>query len=200
MIDGPHRTLPLPKHWKKVAQRAENQNYSPEEIASALQDALRIDCQQIGLEKIVEQLRYPTLFRQNTLANIEFALKSSRDSSISCSLWAYMAYNISQDMPLMMAFRNALHLSIDKRIDERFQAIEEHYLASGQPECKQIRQTLSEAEKQLKIPELVSTLIDPDPRATVGEPKPPKRRTGLDEGPALPRATVSQIILQCAIR
>ena len=43
MSDGPHRSLPMSKKWKRVAERIYNEAYSPEQICEALSAAK--DCQ-----------------------------------------------------------------------------------------------------------------------------------------------------------
>ena len=36
MSDGPHRSLPMRRHWKDLAKRATNPAYSPDEVSEAL--------------------------------------------------------------------------------------------------------------------------------------------------------------------
>ena len=43
MSDGPHRSLKMPRGWKKLAERADNKAYATEEVRDALPEALEQD-------------------------------------------------------------------------------------------------------------------------------------------------------------
>ena len=43
MSDGPHRSPKMPRGWKKLAERADNKAYAPEEVRDALPEALEHD-------------------------------------------------------------------------------------------------------------------------------------------------------------
>ena len=43
MSDGPHRSLKMPRGWKKLAERADKKAYAPEEVRDALPEALEQD-------------------------------------------------------------------------------------------------------------------------------------------------------------
>ena len=43
MSDGPHRSLKMPRGWKKLAERADNKAYATEEVRDALPAALEQD-------------------------------------------------------------------------------------------------------------------------------------------------------------
>ena len=43
MSDGPHRSLKMPRGWKKLAERADKKAYAPEEVRHALPEALEQD-------------------------------------------------------------------------------------------------------------------------------------------------------------
>ena len=43
MSDGPHRSLNMPRGWKRLAERADNRAYAPEEVRDALPEALEHD-------------------------------------------------------------------------------------------------------------------------------------------------------------
>ena len=44
MSDGPHRSLPMRKGWKRVAQSADNPAFGTDEIRDAILPALEEDC------------------------------------------------------------------------------------------------------------------------------------------------------------
>src|SRR5713101_9857445 len=44
MSDGPHRSLPMRKGWKRVAESADNDAFGTDEIRDAILPALEEDC------------------------------------------------------------------------------------------------------------------------------------------------------------
>ena len=44
MSDGPHRSLPMRRGWKRVAEFGDNRAFAPEEISNAIVSALEQDC------------------------------------------------------------------------------------------------------------------------------------------------------------
>jgi hypothetical protein len=46
MSDGPHRSLPMRRGWKRVAERGDKRAYASEEVSEAIIVALEQDCRQ----------------------------------------------------------------------------------------------------------------------------------------------------------
>src|SRR5690242_21896062 len=57
MSDGPHRSLPMPKGWKRVAESADNRAFSAAEVREAIVPALEEDCLAEISFKFVQGLR-----------------------------------------------------------------------------------------------------------------------------------------------
>lgn len=54
MSDGPHRSLPMRKHWKDLAERADKAAYSATDVAEALPVALQKEFREAPFELLKE--------------------------------------------------------------------------------------------------------------------------------------------------
>ena len=71
MSDGPHRSLPMRRHWKDTAERAARPVHSSAEVCNALTHALKRDILEAPIEKMRDILnsRKPDLFHSTSLNN-----------------------------------------------------------------------------------------------------------------------------------
>src|ERR1700719_2173492 len=67
MSDGPHRSLPMCRAWKKVARCADNPAFEAEEIRNVIIPALEQDCRQEVSRGFLEGFRNICSDRQTTL-------------------------------------------------------------------------------------------------------------------------------------
>ncbi len=61
MSDGPHRSLPMPPGWRRVAERSANAAFSSDEISRAIIPALEQDCRAEMSSEFIDGVR--TLFK-----------------------------------------------------------------------------------------------------------------------------------------
>jgi superfamily II RNA helicase len=73
MSDGPHRSLPMRPGWKRVAERAYNRNFDPNQITEAVLSALAKDCRMELSDTFLSSLRgiYDTLLKDNLSSQLE---------------------------------------------------------------------------------------------------------------------------------
>ena len=83
MSDGPHRTLPMRRHWKDTAERAAKLVYSPSEVREALTVALKRDLLEGPIQKVREILdaRKPDLFARRQIEQLEALRGECRGSA-----------------------------------------------------------------------------------------------------------------------
>src|SRR5664280_1797154 len=87
MSDGPHRSLPMRRGWKRVAKRGDKSAFAIDEISAALIPALRQDCQDDLIPGFLDGLRAVcqdqehSLFKDNIEPQIE-ALRHLAGSGI----------------------------------------------------------------------------------------------------------------------
>ncbi len=57
MSDGPHRSLPMSRSWKRVAEYAENENFGRADMCAAATEALEQTCRKSLPSELMEGLR-----------------------------------------------------------------------------------------------------------------------------------------------
>jgi len=57
MSDGPHRSLPMKRNWKSVAERADNRSFGVDDISTAMIPALAGDCQDEIRPGLIDRVR-----------------------------------------------------------------------------------------------------------------------------------------------
>ncbi len=190
MIDGPYRTLHLPRHWKKVAEYAETPSYSSEEIESALKAALRKDVPQSDLKQIrrlAANSCQEKLFPCGPLGQIKSEQKELGCSPLGRSLQKWVIIYAGPGKQPSVAAKLTLFSALEEHAQAMIYAIEEHYLAElerGKPPGEPISKRLQEAYQGIEFQDLASSLLYSSTEKPIV--KPPTRRADLDYGPRLP--------------
>src|SRR5688572_11844958 len=90
MSDGPHKTLPLRKHWKDAAERAAKSAFSPAEVCEAVPIALIKDfVAEAPLEAVAEILgsgQQAPLFTEDCARQLDEIRRACRGSVIANAL------------------------------------------------------------------------------------------------------------------
>lgn len=186
MSDGPHKSLPMLRHWKKLAERAAKEAYSAGEVLEALAPALKRDFRDVpidALRAVFNNDDQPSLLgygRNDQLEAIRCTCRGSAaahalvDSAIDVA-----TRGITGDVALRMALENAL------RSHQRsgFRSIEEHYLRkSGKRSSIHIRHRLSAAGSECDLRNLSQELLSGGRRVRIGRLP---RHAGIEDGPPL---------------
>lgn len=183
MSDGPHRTLPMRRPWRDLAERAATPAYSPDEVNAALPLALRDEFREAPLAEVADILRgerQGSLFREERSHQLN-ALRASYPGSvvattlIECALEA-VADGLQGESALHIAVTNAL--KAHGRTGGR--QIEEHY-QRNRSHGNELRDRLLRARKHCRYDALASELLS---EGQAGDVR-PHRRSGIDEGPQL---------------
>lgn len=135
MSDGPHRSLPLRKPWKDLAQRGDQYGYDAEDVADAATYALASDFKHEVKASLVESLKAIFKGRDNSLQSPEIALQDLEDmkklaagSAIGMNFIAYSKEMLSDGIFGEDAFHEALGAAIRSRGYANAMAVEEHYV------------------------------------------------------------------------
>lgn len=185
MSDGPHRSLPLPPHWKHLAERAATPAYSPTDVEEALPIALKKDfLREAPLSEVTRILRgdkQGSLFQQAQTDQLE-TLRDAHPGSvpagtlIDCALGA-----LSDGLRGDEAAQTAITQALQAHARSRSRQIVEHYHPAGRnnPDPSQ---RLRDARGHLSYTQIASELMSDGPsmrdlRLT--------KRSGVDEGPPL---------------
>jgi len=168
MSDGPHRSLPMRRHWKDTAERAARPVHSSAEVCNALTHALKRDILEAPIEKMRDILnsRKPDLFHI---------------LSIDCAIEA-----VQGGLKGQAAVESTLRNALEETMRSAFRGMNDHYQREATPkETHNLRARLDAARHKLDCGAVANELLSPT--------KPPSprslkllRHTGLDEGPERP--------------
>lgn len=190
MSDGPHRSLPMRRPWQRVAERADKQSYTPEEISRALEPALEQDCRDEvrpdflnSLRRVVEE---PSLFRETVTAGIE-ALQAQAGAGLERGIIDRVSFLCAlspSDIDGLAVMKEAVKGALQNAANQRGRQVEEHFVReTSSPRAINVRERLEAAANCTDFAALAERVLGIEPQGT---PKAPLRQTGLDDGVRLP--------------
>lgn len=185
MSDGPHRSLPMRRHWKDFAERCAKAAFSPDGVSEALPHALKKEILEAPIKEIRDIMGGGSLFPEMLIERLEALRQTHRGSApathvIDCAVEA-AAGGLTGESGTEAALVSALQDTTRDAI----RGIEEHYQREANPRSAgYVRTRLDAARQQLDSGALARELLSPE--------KPPSarsitlpRHTGVDEGPPL---------------
>lgn len=186
MSDGPHRSLPLRRHWKKFAERAAVRSYSLDEVAAVLPGALTNDFKEAPLNQIRDILlgdSQRSLFPRNCADQLEELRGTCRGSTvgnmlIDCAIEAN-AIGLTGDTAINAAAKNASEAYARGIMRQ----IEEHYRRKQPGSELNVRNRMSAACEQVSFASFASEIMS-GKSDSAGKYRLMKH-TGIDEGPRL---------------
>jgi hypothetical protein len=132
MSDGPHKSLPMPPAWKRVAERADNGAFESDEISKALIPALELDCRAEMSPELLEGVRSlisgqdASLFKSDVRPQLE-----SLRTDAGCGIGNRLLSNLIQLSPEGEANFNllarAMADALEDHAERRSRQVEEHY-------------------------------------------------------------------------
>ena len=188
MTDGPHRSLPMRRHWKDLAERAAKSVFSKEAVREALPYALKKDAREIPLERVRDILgggRQGKLFQEDRIAQLEDARNNCRGSALGNALINCAIEAVTDGLTGDKACGTALKNAFDEYTRNAFRGVEEHYQREGSDRSARfVRERLDAARRQCDFGGLASEIMSSDKPANSTARLP--KHTGIDEGPSLP--------------
>jgi hypothetical protein len=191
MSDGPHKSLPMPNGWRKLAERGANTNFGADEIGAAVPDAIGDDWVEQGCDRAVRELRHiltdnrqGSLFGQEHEDRIE-ALKdvSARGSPFQRIIIESCIQASESDPDPATAMRVGVEAGIAQWLLRRSLQVEEHYLRGGDAGASTIRARIAEGIAKAPPASLADHFLNS--KGSTALPRSVKR-DGLDDGPGLP--------------
>lgn len=185
MSDGPHRSLPMRRHWKDLAQRAAKSAFAPEEVCEALPYALKRDILEAPIKDIRDIMEGGSLFPELRIEQLEALRETCRGSApanlaIDCAIEA-ATNGFTGEAGTETALRNAL----EDTTRSALRGMEEHYeREASSRSAGYLRTRLDAARQQLDCGALAREILSserPPSRRSVTLP----RHSGVDEGPPL---------------
>jgi len=192
MSDGPHRSLPLKSHWKTVAERASRDAWSAEDVAEALSRAAENDLRDVpvrALRRILGAGSEASLFAADPeamIAELDAARAGCRGSAIANAAIDGAMHAVQLGEMGEAACERGVEYALHRNFRNQSRSIEEHYQReAGDGSARHMRHRLAEARSRCDFAETARRYAHAEaqtPRAPTLE-----RRTGLDDGPAMPR-------------
>jgi hypothetical protein len=186
MSDGPHRSLRMRPGWKRLAERADNAAYGPEEVSNALIPALEEDCDaELPPDFIVAPGNVcgeqdGSLFKEDLAPQLE-PLRGAAGSGIGLVILEH-AIQLSERGELgSQAALKATAAALMDRAARGNRQVEEHYCRkSTQPRALNVREKIEQGigSARPEIDKLARRLLKFD---TGPSPRLPKF-SGLDDG------------------
>lgn len=186
MSDGPHRSLPMRRHWKNLAERAAKAAYSADEVCEALPVALQRDLREAPLTAIRDILSgdQGSLFANNEIERLD-AVRQASTRSAACNVVIDCAIQaVSGGLTGEAAYRATLENACEAQVRSQFRSVEEHYHREASARsARYVRDRLDAARQQCDFKTIASRFMSgaQSPRGAAHLP----RHTGLDEGPNL---------------
>ncbi|MEO9338867.1 hypothetical protein ABFT80_15725 [Mesorhizobium sp. SB112] len=186
MSDGPHKSLPMRRHWRDLAERAAKAAYSAHEVCEALPHALQKDLREAPLTAIRDILSggQGSLFTHDEVERLEAVRQASTRSAASNVVIDCAIQAVSDGLTGDAAYRAALESACEERVRSGFRSVEEHYHREANVHsARYVRDRLDAACKQCDFKTIASGFMSAGkpPHGAVRLP----RHTGLDDGPNL---------------
>ena len=185
MSDGPHKSLKMPRGWKRLAERADKRAYAPEEVCDALPEALEHDWHKEVPDSFCRRLRDILGDSPSPLFGDQ---RAERLEALRWETAGYPLCNTFLDCAIFVAERGqfgdeALREAASKALEDRAargaRQIEEHYYReSTLHRAAHVRERIETGIMQADIDGIAGRLVGPDK----SESSRPAKRTGLDEG------------------
>jgi hypothetical protein len=183
MSDGPHRSLPMKRRWRYVAERADKRAYTAAEISEAIGPALEQDCRDemspeflSGIRRVME----PSLFRDDLPARLE-ALRPQAGSGLGRVVLDNVALLSPAEADGFILLKEAVKAALDDRVGRGARQVEEHYLREASaPRANNVRARLKEARSCTDFGAIAERVLSAGPW-----PAAPPKQKGLDDGVTL---------------
>ena len=160
MSDGPHRSLPMRRHWKDFAERSAKAAFSPDQVSEALPHALKKEILGTPIKEVRDIMGGNSLFPEMRIERLEALRQDYRGSAaathlIDCAIEATARGLIGED-GTHAAIKNA----IEDTARDALRGIEEHYQReAGSRSAGYVRTRLEAARQQLDCNALTSEFL-----------------------------------------
>lgn len=180
MSDGPHRSLPMRPGWKRLAQRADNANFTPAQVHEALLPALSEDCRIEMTTAFLDAFKgvYGTLLKHDIDSQLE-ALRTVAGFGIGRTVLDYAAQLAANGDTGIDAAEKALASALIDRATRGARQTEEFYCrVADAPRGLNVRDRIDQAIGN-GVDALARQVLKIDPKST--QRTPPKHQD-LDDG------------------
>ena len=186
MTDGPHRSLKMPRGWKKLAERADKMAYAPEEVRDALPGALEQDWREEVPDRLFRQVRdiigdsQSSVFDNQRSERLEVLHRETAGYNLSKDFLDYAIQAAKRGRNGVEALKEVICNALSDRAARRARQVEEHYCRkSTQRRAAHVRERIETGVTQSDITGIAGRLAGTG--GTKG-PRWPAKQTGIDDG------------------
>ncbi|MDA8450460.1 hypothetical protein M5C97_18180 [Acidovorax sp. NCPPB 3859] len=189
MSDGPYKSLPMSRSWKRLAHCAENENFNSSDTCAAANNALEVTWRQEVPTVVVNRLRevfferVPDLFNDARINRIEEAAGDAVGYGLARRLTVHASSVLTEGLSGEVGFLEAIKRAVWDYAARARRQIEEHYCRTASSRLtQQVRQRILQAISAADFEGLARRWAGLDKRAKRSVIS---NRTGLDDGVAL---------------
>jgi hypothetical protein len=172
MSDGPHRSLPMRRHWQDFAERAAKAAFSPDQVCEALPNALKREILDAPIKQLRDIMGGDSLFPEMRIEQLEALRQSycgsaSATRAIDCAIEA-VANGLIGEAGTQAVLQNAL----EDTSRTALRGIEEHYQReAGSRSAGYVRTRLDTARQQINCGAIARELLSSEkPPPSVSSP------------------------------
>lgn len=185
MSDGPHRSLNMTRGWKRLAERADNRAYAPEEVRDALPEALEQDWRAEVPDSFCRRVRdilsdsQSSLFGDQRTGQLEALRTETAGYPLGNTLLDYAIETAARGKIGDKALREAAGKALLDRAARGARQVEEHYWReSTHRRAAHVRERIEAGVTQSDIDGIARRLVSTDKSERPRQAK----QTGLDDG------------------
>jgi hypothetical protein len=185
MSDGPHRSLPMRRPWKTVAECADNAAFEVEEIREFILPALENDCRREMRHEFLDDLhrvcanQEASLFKTDIRPVLE-GLRRKANVGMERLVLDHAIHTAANGASGRGIAEKAVGRALNDRGASGIKQVEEHYFReSSAKRAHNVRDRMEQAITGADLESMSRRLLDG--RQKSAAPKPSKRQ-GLDDG------------------
>lgn len=188
MSDGPYRSLPMSRGWKRLAKFAENANFDHADTAAAATHALLTTWRNEVPAAIVKGVRdvflerEPGLFSDMRHTRIDAVVSDNAGYGLGRMLGAHASSVLSEGLTGEAGLCEATRRTLDTYTARANRQIEEHYCREASARLtRQVRERIGQAIATADLDALARQCAGLEPRARRSGVR---KHAGIDEGVA----------------
>lgn len=189
MSDGPYKSLPMSRGWKRLARYAENENFDSADTCAAANSALEGTWRKEVPTVVVNELREvffesaPELFNDTRLERVEAAAGDAAGYGLARQLTAHASSVLTEGLSGEVGFIEAIKRAVWDYAARARRQMEEHYCRTASSRLtQQVRQRISQAIGAADFEGLARRWAGLDKRARRSAIT---KHAGIDDGVAL---------------
>lgn len=191
MSDGPYRSLPMSRGWKRLAEFAENVNFDRADTSAAASHALKTTWTNEVPAIVVKGLRdvflekEPGLFVDTRLARVEAVVTDAAGYGLGRLLAAHASSVLAEGLTGEAGLTEAAKRALESYGARSVRQIEEHYCRKASARLTaQVRTRISDAIGSADFMTIARQCAGLEPRARRGSSV--RKHVDIDAGVALP--------------